>query len=72
MKREIGFYLDDNCYSDYPGKGKIYDRECAIYAMKHMRFIDRFNPEKVGMATIIAQSILFGVIDEPKGKWIFK
>ena len=64
-----------DCYSDYPGVGRVYDSDVGKYAFKHLRFIDKFDPEKVGNAVLLSQSIFFGVIgkDElPKKKnWKF-
>ena len=62
-------------YADYPGVGKVYDRDAAEYAVKHLRLLDRLDPIKVGLATLDSQAILFGVLTEkdlPKKKnWKF-
>ena len=64
-----------DCYSDYPGVGRIYDADVGRYAFKHLRIRDRFDPEKVGNAVLLSQSIMFGLITEdelPKKKnWKF-
>ena len=59
-------------YIIYPGKGKITDVAVANYVRKHTRLIDRFNVEKMTSFVLYAQSILMGVVDEPKGNWVFK
>jgi len=59
-------------YADYPGKGKIYDKDVAKLVSKHLRFFDRFNVRKVVEAGIYAQLMLMGVVEEPKKKnWKF-
>jgi len=65
----------ETTYADYPGVGKIYDKDVGRFAFKHLRFRDRFNPEKVGFAVINSQLMLFKVFTEdeiPKKKnWKF-
>lgn len=64
-----------DCYCDYPGIGKVYDADVGRYAFKHLRLRDRFDPEKIGNAVLVSQTIMFGVIKEdelPKKKnWKF-
>ena len=50
-------------WSDYPGVGKVYDKDVGKFAFRHLRFRDRFDPEKVGAAVIWSQSIMFGLYD---------
>lgn len=52
-------------WSDYPGKGRITDKACALYAIKHLHWWDRFDLRKVGEATLVSWHILAGVC-EPK------
>ena len=61
----------EESWIDYPGKGKIYDSEVAKFTLKHLRFRDMLNPEKIIKAGLVAQEVLMGCIDEPKGKWYF-
>lgn len=50
-----------NGYADYPGVGKIYDKDVARYAAKHLRWYDRFDIRKVTEAVLYSQMILMGV-----------
>lgn len=62
-------------YSDYPGVGKVYDKDVGKFAFQHLRLRDRFEPEKVGYAVICSELILFKVITEDelptKKNWKF-
>lgn len=57
------FVLYDR-WSDYPGVGRVTDRQVAKYARKRLKFWDRFNPTKVALAALTAQDILFKVLDK--------
>jgi hypothetical protein len=48
-------------YSDYPGVGEVYDKDVGKFAFQHLRFRDRFDPEKVGYAVIQSENIMFKV-----------
>lgn len=62
-------------WADYPGVGKVYDRDVAKFAKQHLRLIDRLDIRKVTEAVIMSQDILFKVFTEdelPKKKnWKF-
>ena len=51
----------DNNWIDYPGVGKIYDKDVAKYAQKHLHWWDRFDIRKVTEAALMSQTILMGV-----------
>ncbi len=64
-------YLDGNTemFSDYPGVGKVYDKDVAEYTVKHATLFDRiFNPKKIARAALMAQMILFKEVEEPEDK----
>ena len=75
MKRKDKFESWRDCYDDYPGVGKVYHCDVGKYAFKHLRLIDRLNPEKVGVAVLFSESIAFGLVrkDElpKKDNWKF-
>ena len=62
-------------WADYPGVGKVYDKDVANFAKRHLRLIDRLDVRKVTEAAIMSQDILFGLFTEdelPKKKnWKF-
>ena len=68
----LKYWKGRDCYADYPGVGKVYDKDVADFVVKHLRFIDFFNPKKIAVAAIYAQLMLFGVEEMPKDpnfKW---
>ena len=56
------FVLYDR-WSDYPGVGRVTDRQVAKEVRKRLKFWDGFNPTKVSLAALTAQDILFKVLD---------
>lgn len=61
-------------YSDFSKTGgrRIYDLEVVRFALKHMRFFDKFSPRKIGQATLVAHEMLSGDLDSNDGNWYFK
>lgn len=68
------FVLYD-CWSDYPGAGRVTDRQVAKYARKRLKFWDCFNPTKVALDAQTSRYIRFKVLnkdDLPKNpNWKF-
>ena len=46
---------------DYPGVGRIYDKDVARYAAKHLHWWDRLDIRKVTDAVLCSQTILMEV-----------
>lgn len=51
-------------YIDYPGKGKIYDKDVWELIKKHSRLVDRMSSTKMVEMSLLGQCILMGVIDK--------
>ena len=49
---------------DYPGKGKITDKNVWKYVKEHSSLIARLDPHRMTDAGIEAQLILMGVVEE--------
>lgn len=65
-----GSRYSDESWSDYPGVGKVTDKDVADFALKHLKFWDRFDPKKVAQAGLWSQLYLFKVVEEPdKENW---
>lgn len=60
-------------YIDYPGKGRIHDRDVWRLVKEHSRLIDRMSTKKMTEMSLMGQCILMGVIDDiqPEGNWKF-
>lgn len=68
-KNRKGYYQLGSNWADYPGVGRVTDKEVADFTIKHMSLFDRlFRPRKVAMAALCSQDILFRVLDEPGAK----
>jgi len=50
---------------------KIFDEDVADFVVKHLKFLDRFNPYKVAIATMYAHPMLMGDFKIPEGNWTF-
>ena len=58
-------------YADF-GTFKVYDRDVALYAKKHLKLLDRLNMEKVTEAVMYSFSILSRSVKPPEGdNWKF-
>ena len=51
-------------YIDYPGKGRIYDKDVLKLIQNHSRLIDRLNPAKMVEMSLIGQCVLMGIFDD--------
>lgn len=51
-------------YIDYPGVGKIYDRDVHKLIKEHSRLIDRMSPAKMTEMSLLGQTILMRVFDD--------
>lgn len=61
-----------HCWSDYPGVGRVYDKDIADFTIKHVTLFDRlFRPWKIAEGAITAEGMFFKVIPTPEGKWYF-
>jgi hypothetical protein len=49
---------------DYPGKGRIADKDIWNYVKKHSSLLARLDPHRMVDAALDAQLILMGVVDE--------
>ena len=49
---------------DYPGKGRITDKDIWNYVKKHSSLLHRLDPHRMVDAALDAQLILMGVVDE--------
>ena len=50
----------------------VYDMDVVKFVLQHIKFIDRFNPKKLIIASIYAQPMLLGDFKIPKSKnWKF-
>lgn len=59
-------------WADYPGVGRVYDRDISDFVMKHTTLFDKlFRPWKIAEATLISENMLFKVLDTPEGDWVF-
>jgi len=72
MSKKLCDLLADG-WINYPGIGKITDKQVADLVMEHTTLFDRiFKPRKIVVAGLLAQNILMKIIDEPKDKnWKF-
>ncbi len=52
-------YWNDN-YARLPDGRKVYDKDVARHAFKHLRIRDLFNPTKIASAIFWSQLVLFG------------
>lgn len=69
-KRLLAEYSDG--WIDYPGVGRITDKQVANLVKQHTHLLDRLNFRKMVCAGLLAQNILMGVIEPPKKKkWYF-
>lgn len=58
-------------YADF-GTFKVYDRDVALYAKKHLKLLDRLNMEKVTETVMYSFSILSRSVKPPEGdNWKF-
>lgn len=51
-------------YIDYPGKGRIYDKDVWKLIQRHSRLRDRLNPAKMVEMSLLGQCALMGVIED--------
>ena len=58
-------------YSEYPGVGKITDKQIAEFVRQHTHWWDRLDYHKVSDASQMAFLMLAGVVETPKEKWYF-
>ena len=69
-KKNKGFAYE-GCI-DYPGVGRITDRDVYELVKKHSSFIERLDPRKMTEMTLLGQCVLMKVIEPPKDpNWRF-
>lgn len=58
----------DNPSDNHAGdnRDRVTFRQIAKFAIKRLKFRDRFNPAKIAIAALVTQDIMFGMIDEDK------
>lgn len=63
--------LEKEAWVEYKNGQKIYDKDVITHAVKHMHVVDRINPRKVAMASLVSSEILAMDLKEPEGKWFY-
>lgn len=51
-------------YIDYPGVGKIYDKDVYKLIKNHSRIIDRLSKTKMVEMSLLGQCVLMGIFDD--------
>ena len=66
VKKEVYWrrHCDEETWIDYPGVGKITDRQVWEHVRKHTRWFDFLNPRLIVHYALASQNHLMGVYEE--------